>query len=150
MKIAIGNDHAGTRFKEELVIFLLNAGHEVINCGTDEDTSVDYPDYAKSVSNLILEKKANFGVLICGTGIGISIAANKINGIRAALCTNEICAKLSREHNNANIIAFGSRVMGIDLAKSCLTAFLNAEFEGGRHSKRLDKMEGCCLNEYNI
>lgn len=150
MKIAIGNDHAGTHFKEELVTYLVNTGHEVINCGTDGDSSVDYPDYAKAVSNLILEKKADFGVLICGTGIGISIAANKINGIRAALCTNEICARLSREHNNANIIAFGARVTGVDLAKSCLKAFLNAEFEGGRHSRRVDKMEGCCISDYDI
>lgn len=150
MKIAIGNDHAGTSFKEELVTFLVNNGHEVINCGTDTDSSVDYPDFAKVVSNLVLEKKADFGVLICGTGIGISIAANKISGIRAALCTNEICARLSREHNNANIIAFGARVTGVDLAKSCLKAFLSAEFEGGRHSRRVNKIEGCCINEYDI
>ncbi len=150
MKIAIGNDHAGTSFKEELVTFLVNNGHEVINCGTDTDSSVDYPDFAKAVSNLVLEKKADFGVLICGTGIGISIAANKINGIRAALCTNEICARLAREHNNANIIAFGARVTGVDLAKSCLKAFLSAEFEGGRHSRRVNKIEGCCINEYDI
>ena len=150
MKIAIGNDHAGTSFKEELVTFLVNNGHEVINCGTDTDSSVDYPDFAKAVSNLVLEKKADFGVLICGTGIGISIAANKISGIRAALCTNEICARLAREHNNANIIAFGARVIGVDLAKSCLKAFLSAEFEGGRHSRRVNKIEGCCINEYDI
>lgn len=150
MKIAIGNDHAGTSFKEELVTFLVNNGHEVINCGTDTDSSVDYPDFAKVVSNLVLEKKADFGVLICGTGIGISIAANKISGIRAALCTNEICARLAREHNNANIIAFGARVTGVDLAKSCLKAFLSAEFEGGRHSRRVNKIEGCCINEYDI
>lgn len=150
MKIAIGNDHAGTSFKEELVAFLVNNGHEVINCGTDTDSSVDYPDFAKAVSNLVLEKKADFGVLICGTGIGISIAANKISGIRAALCTNEICARLAREHNNANIIAFGARVTGVDLAKSCLKAFLSAEFEGGRHSRRVNKIEGCCINEYDI
>lgn len=150
MKIAIGNDHAGTSFKEELVTFLVNNGHEVINCGTDTDSSVDYPDFAKAVSNLVLEKKADFGVLICGTGIGISIAANKISGIRSALCTNEICARLAREHNNANIIAFGARVTGVDLAKSCLKAFLSAEFEGGRHSRRVNKIEGCCINEYDI
>lgn len=150
MKIAIGNDHAGTSFKEELVTFLVNNGHEVINCGTDTDSSVDYPDFAKAVSNLVLEKKADFGVLICGTGIGISIAANKISGIRAALCTNEICARLAREHNNANIIAFGARVTGVDLAKSCLKTFLSAEFEGGRHSRRVNKIEGCCINEYDI
>ena len=150
MKIAIGNDHAGTSFKEELVTFLVNNGHEVINCGTDTDSSVDYPDFAKAVSNLVLEKKADFGVLICGTGIGISIAANKISGIRAALCINEICARLAREHNNANIIAFGARVTGVDLAKSCLKAFLSAEFEGGRHSRRVNKIEGCCINEYDI
>ena len=90
MKIAIGNDHAGTSFKEELVTFLVNNGHEVINCGTDTDSSVDYPDFAKAVSNLVLEKKADFGVLICGTGIGISIAANKINGIMDATVSKKI------------------------------------------------------------
>lgn len=141
MKIAIGNDHSGVDYKNELVQYLKEKDIEVINVGTDEKNSVDYPDIAKEVSKLILEKKADFGVLICGTGIGISIAANKIKGIRAALVNNEICARLSREHNNANIIVFGARVTGIELAKSCLDSFLSSNFDGGRHSLRVEKIE---------
>ena len=148
--VGIACDHAGFPLKQFVLEYLEKKGYPVKDFGTYSSESVDYPDFAKAVSNLVLEKKADFGVLICGTGIGISIAANKINGIRAALCTNEICARLSREHNNANIIAFGARVTGVDLAKSCLKAFLNAEFEGGRHSKRVDKMEGCCISDYDI
>lgn len=146
MRVAIGNDHAAYEFKKAIIDYLKLNGHEVINCGTDSKDSVDYADYAGSVSKLVLEKKADYGILICGTGLGISMAANKIKGIRAALVTNELCAKLSREHNNANIIAFGARVIGVDLAISCLDAFLKAEFEGGRHAKRVEKLEACgCL-----
>lgn len=143
MKIAIGNDHSAVEFKNELVKFLESEGYEVINCGTDTKDSVDYPVYSKSVSEAVLSKKADLGVLICGTGIGISIAANKIPGIRAALVTNEYCARLTRQHNDANIVAFGARVIGIDLAKSCLKVFLETEFEGGRHQRRINMIEGC-------
>lgn len=149
MKIAIGNDHSATSFKKELIAFLENEGHTVINCGTDSTESTDYPIYAKSVSKTVLDKDADFGVLICGTGIGISIAANKIKGIRAALVTNEYCARLSRQHNNANIIVFGARVLGLDLAKSCLREFLKTDFEGGRHTNRLCMLEeDCGYNEH--
>ncbi|WP_068268547.1 ribose 5-phosphate isomerase B [Caviibacter abscessus] len=143
MKIAIGNDHAGPALKKELVSFLESEGHQVINFGTDSYDSVDYPDFAKTVSNAILKSEADLGILICGTGIGISMAANKISGIRAAIVTNELCARLARQHNNANIIALGARVIGPDLAKSCVKEFLNAEFEGGRHARRVEKLEGC-------
>lgn len=142
MKIAIGNDHSGVDYKNELAQYLSEKNIEIVNVGTDEKSSIDYPDIAKEVSKLILDKKVDFGVLICGTGIGISISANKVKGIRAALVNNEICARLSREHNDANIIAFGARVTGIELAKSCLDAFLSAKFEGGRHSLRVSKIEG--------
>ncbi|NYV28397.1 ribose 5-phosphate isomerase B [Streptobacillus felis] len=146
MKIVIGNDHSGVDFKNQLVGHLLSKGIEVINVGTDSVDSVDYPDIAKEVSKKVLEKEANFGMLICGTGIGISIAANRISGIRAALVTNELCARLSRQHNDANILVLGARVTGIELAKSCVDAFLSAEFEGGRHSNRISKIECGCTN----
>ncbi|WP_156300382.1 ribose 5-phosphate isomerase B [Streptobacillus canis] len=144
MKIVIGNDHAGVEYKNQLVDYLVSKGIEVINVGTDSADSVDYPDIAKEVSKRVLDKTANFGILICGTGIGISIAANKVPGIRAALVTNELCARLSRQHNDANILALGARVTGIELAKSCVDAFLTAEFEGGRHSNRVGKIECSC------
>lgn len=143
MRIAIGNDHAGPSLKKELISFLESEGHEVINFGTDGYESVDYPDFAKAVSNAILNKEADLGILICGTGIGISIAANKISGIRAAVVTNELCARLARQHNNANILALGARIVGLDLAKACVKEFLNAEFEGGRHLIRVNKLEEC-------
>ncbi|AVL42594.1 ribose 5-phosphate isomerase B [Streptobacillus moniliformis] len=144
MKIAIGNDHSGVDFKNQLVDYLLSKGIEVLNVGTDSADSVDYPDIAKEVSKNVLNKNVDFGILICGTGIGISIAANRISGIRAALVTNELCARLSRQHNDANVLVLGARVTGIELAKSCIDAFLSADFEGGRHSGRVSKIECNC------
>lgn len=141
MIIAIANDHAATDYKLELVEFLKSEGHEVLNLGTDDHLSVDYPNFAHAVGKAILNNEADFGILICGTGIGISIAANKMKGIRAALVNNEYCARLSRLHNNANVIALGARVTGIELAKSCIKAFLEADFEGGRHQNRVDMLE---------
>lgn len=143
MKIVIGNDHAGVEFKNTMVEHLKKQGYEVINVGTDSVDSVDYPDVAKEVGKIVLSGEAQFGILICGTGIGISIAANKIEGIRAALCHNEFTAKLSRQHNNANIIALGARVIGDELGKACIDVFLKTEFEGGRHATRVGKIEGC-------
>lgn len=144
MKVAIGNDHSAVSYKNELVKYMEELGYEVINCGTNTLDSVDYPDFAKIVCNKVLKKEADFGVLICGTGIGISIAANKISGIRAALVHNEYMGRITREHNNSNVIAFGARVVGIEVAKSSLKAFLEASFEGGRHSIRVNKMECDC------
>ena len=141
MKIAIGNDHAGVEFKNKLMEELRSKGYEIMNVGTDTLDSVDYPDIAKKVSEKVLNGEAKFGILICGTGIGISIAANKIKGIRAALCHNEYTAKLARLHNDANIIALGARVLGEDLGLACVEAFVNTEFEGGRHAKRVGKIE---------
>ena len=141
MKIVIGNDHAGVEFKNKIMQALRSKGHEIINVGTDTLDSVDYPDIAKEVSKKIINKEANFGILICGTGIGISIAANKIKGIRAALCHNEYTARLSRLHNDANIIALGARVLGEDLGLACVETFINTEFEGGRHARRVGKIE---------
>lgn len=143
MKIAIGNDHAATDYKNEIVKFLEKEGHEVINLGTDSHESVDYPVFAKKVCNVVVEKEADFGILLCGTGIGVSIAANKVEGIRAALLYNEYSARLTKQHNNANVIAFGARVMGIDLILSCIKAYMESEYEGGRHKRRIDMLESC-------
>lgn len=143
MKIAIGNDHAATDYKNEIVKFLKKEGHEVINLGTDSHESVDYPVFAKKVCNVVVEKEADFGILLCGTGIGVSIAANKVEGIRAALLYNEYSARLTKQHNNANVIAFGARVMGIDLILSCIKAYIESEYEGGRHQRRIDMLESC-------
>ncbi|WP_314010172.1 ribose 5-phosphate isomerase B [Pseudostreptobacillus hongkongensis] len=143
MKIVIGNDHSGVEYKNQLVEYLEGKGIEIINVGTDSVDSVDYPDIAQEATKVWLEGKADFGILICGTGIGISIAANKVEGIRAALVNNEVCARLSRQHNNANFLVLGARVTGIELAKSCIDAFLSSEFEGGRHATRIGKLESC-------
>lgn len=143
MKIAIGNDHAATDYKNEIVKFLEKEGHEVINLGTDSHESVNYPVFAKKVCNIVVKKEADFGILLCGTGIGVSIAANKVEGIRAALLYNEYSARLTKQHNNANVIAFGARVMGIDLILSCIKAYMESEYEGGRHQRRIDMLESC-------
>ena len=141
MKIAIGNDHAGVDLKHKIVEFLRKKGHEVTNVGTDTLDSVDYPDIAKEVAEKVLSGEVKYGVLICGTGIGISISANKVKGIRAALVHNEFTARLSRLHNDANVIALGARVLGDELAAMCVDIFINTEFEGGRHARRVGKIE---------
>lgn len=138
MKIAIGNDHAAVEMKKEVAAYLRELGHEVINMGTDSSESCNYPEYGEKVARAVAAKEADCGVLICGTGVGISIAANKVRGIRAAVCSEATTARLVKEHNNANIIAFGARIIGIETAKDILNAYLNAEYEGGRHQKRID------------
>lgn len=138
MKIAIGNDHAAVEMKQEVVAYLRELGHEVMNMGTDTTESCNYPEYGEKVARAVAGKDADCGVLICGTGVGISIAANKVKGIRAAVCSEPTTARLVKEHNNANIIAFGARIIGMETAKAILDAYLNAEFEGGRHQKRID------------
>ena len=140
--IAIGNDHAGAQLKKEIVIHLQNLGYEVLNFGTnDSEQPTDYPLYARDVASAILEKKADCGILICGTGIGISIVANKIKGIRCAACSEPYSAKLSKEHNNANILAFGARVVSQGLAKMMVDSWLTADFKGGIHEKRIKMIE---------
>lgn len=140
MKIAIANDHAATEMKRQVVAYLREQGHEIINYGTDSTESVDYADYAKPVALDVQQKKVDFGILICGTGVGISLAANKIAGIRAAVCSESATARLVKAHNDANIIAFGARIIGIETAKDILDVFMHTEFEGGRHQKRIDKI----------
>ena len=137
MKIALGADHGGYELKEKIKQHLSKKeGIEVIDFGTNSTESVDYPKYGHLVANSVVNKEVDFGILVCGTGIGISIAANKIKGIRAANCTNTTMAKLTRQHNDANILALGARIVG---------DVLDASFEGGRHQKRIDEIEACNL-----
>ncbi|TFZ41500.1 ribose 5-phosphate isomerase B [Soehngenia longivitae] len=140
MKIGIGSDHGGYELKEELKKYMLEKGIDVIDYGTNDLTSVDYPDYGKIVAEAVVNKEVERGVVICGTGIGISIAANKVKGIRCALCSDTYSARMSMEHNNANMIALGGRVLGVDLAKEILSAYLNSTFQGGRHLRRIEKI----------
>lgn len=138
MKIAIASDHTGIELKSEIIKYLVELGYTVDDFGTNSKESTDYPIYGKKVAEEIAKGKYDGGVLICGTGIGISLAANKVKGIRAAVCSEPYSAKLSKQHNNSNIIAFGARVVGIDLAKMIVKEWIEAKFEGGRHAKRVD------------
>ena len=138
MKIVIGNDHAAVALKQEMAAYLTELGHEVINIGTDTSESCNYPEYGEKAGRMVAAGEVDCGVLICGTGVGISIAANKVKGVRAAVCSDPVTARLVKEHNNANIIAFGARIVGSETAKAILDAYLNAEFQGGRHQKRID------------
>ena len=138
MKIAIGNDHVAVDMKNHIKAYLEAKGHTVINFGTDSSERTDYPIYGKRVADAIVSGECELGVLICGTGIGISMAANKVKGIRAAVCSEAYSAALTRQHNNANIIAFGARVIGIATAETIVDAFLSAEYEGERHARRVD------------
>ncbi|RUM49725.1 MAG: ribose 5-phosphate isomerase B [Hydrogenothermus sp.] len=137
MKIAIGSDHAGYDLKETIKNYLIEKGYEVIDKGTNSKESVDYPIFGENVAETVAKGEADKGIVICGTGIGISISANKVKGIRAALCTNEYMARMARKHNDANVLALGARVLGVDLALSIVETFLNTEFEGGRHERRV-------------
>jgi ribose 5-phosphate isomerase B len=139
--IAIGSDHAGYALKALLADELRAAGHIIIDCGTtDETTSVDYPDFGAAVGREIASRAAQFGIVVCGSGIGISIAANRNPVVRAALCTSGLMAKLSREHNDANVLALGSRIIGVETARDCVAQFLLTPFAGGRHAARLAKL----------
>lgn len=139
-RIIIGCDHAAYDLKEKVKGFLQEKGHEVDDKGCHSLDSVDYPDYAQAVGAAVVEDENALGILICGTGIGISIAANKMKGVRAALCHTEFEARMCRNHNNANILCMGARVIGQDLALSLVSSYLDALFEGGRHGRRVDKM----------
>ena len=137
-KILIASDHAGFHLKEELKKHFTSE-HEFIDFGPNSSDSVDYPDYAHILSQKISESKNSFGVLICGSGIGMSMVANRYKDVRAALCLNEKMARLSREHNNANVLVLGSRLISCEEAIKCLIMFFNSKFEGNRHQARLDK-----------
>lgn len=141
MKVAIGCDHGGLSLKTSVIDVLIALGHEVVDFGCHTPESCDYPDIAVPVANAVVDGTADRGILICGTGIGIGIAANKIKGIRAALCHDTFSAHASREHNNANILTMGERIIGPGLAKDIVTIWMGTEFEGGRHERRVEKIK---------
>ena len=138
MKIGIANDHSGIEMKQEITAFLQERGHEVVNFGTDKNESCDYPIYGEKVGRAVASGEVDRGILICGTGLGISLAANKVHGVRAVVCSEPCTARLSRQHNDANVLAFGARIVGLELAKMIVETWLAAEFEGGRHKRRVD------------
>jgi len=142
--VFIGSDHAGLVLKAMLVAHLSAAGHTVADLGPTEAKSVDYPDFAKAVCAKVLATPGSAGILVCGTGIGMSMAANRMPGIRAALCVNEYLARMTRLHNDANVLCLGERVIGQGLAASIADVFIDTAFEGGRHQRRVDMIETCC------
>ena len=148
MKIAIGNDHAALDMKNLILAHLQEKGYEVVNFGTDEPASTDYAIYAEKVANAVAEGSCDRGILICGTGIGISIAANKVRGIRCAHCAEPVSARLTRQHNDANILAFGARTTGPEVAKEMVDVFLTTDFEGGRHQRRIDQIADIERRQY--
>jgi ribose 5-phosphate isomerase B len=141
MKIAIGSDHAGFSLKNKLIQFLKEKGIDIVDKGTYSEESCDYPDYAHAVANSVEQKEVDLGILMCGSGNGITIAANKHQNIRAALAWEEEIAALARQHNDANILSLPARYLTEEKAKAIIDAYLNAEFEGGRHQKRVDKIQ---------
>ncbi|KAB2894841.1 MAG: ribose 5-phosphate isomerase B [Chlorobi bacterium] len=141
MSISVGSDHAGFAYKEAIKKFLTEKGYTVLDAGTDSEASVDYPDYGRAAAELVANGTANAGIIVCGSGIGISIAANKVHGIRAANVTSVEMAKLARAHNNANMLAVGSRLSSLDDVLLMVAAFLETSFEGGRHAGRVAKLD---------
>ncbi|MBQ9710261.1 MAG: ribose 5-phosphate isomerase B [Clostridia bacterium] len=145
MKIAIANDHAGVECKKALCEYISQMGHEVVNFGTDQLSSCDYPDYAKAVANEVASGRAQRGILICGTGVGMSIAANKVKGIRASLCDSTFIAEMTRKHNDSNVLCMGQRVTSLDTMKQIVEVYLNTPFDEencpGRHTARINKIE---------
>ena len=140
-KIAIASDHAGFFLKKELLEYLIQSNYQVMDLGTFNEESVDYPEFGHKAASVIQDGSADFGIICCGTGIGIGIVANKHQGVRAAVCHNVLTARLSRAHNDANILALGSRVIDINVAKDCLKVFLSTPFEGGRHERRIEQID---------
>ena len=141
LRIAIGSDHGGYEYKEQIVSHLKEKGYECVDVGTYSTDSCDYPVIARAVTTKITTGEADRGILICGTGIGVSIVANKVKGIRAALCGDTFSARASRAHNNSNVLCLGERVIGINLAMDIVDIWLESKFEGGRHQRRVDMME---------
>lgn len=140
MKVAIGSDHAGYPLKAEIVPYLAELGHEVLDLGTNSTDSTDYPIYGARVGRAVVDGDAELGIVICGSGIGISIAANKVRGVRAGACSEPYSARMARKHNNANVIGFGARVVGVDLAKMIVDEFLATPFAGERHTRRVAEL----------
>lgn len=140
MKLGFGSDHAGFKLKEILKEYMDKLGYECVDYGTYSEERVDYPDFGEKVGLAVTNKEIDFGILVCGSGIGISIVANKVKGVRAALCSDPYSAKLARLHNDANVVAVGARLIGEDMAKKIVENFVTGEFEGGRHCGRIDKI----------
>lgn len=141
MKIAIGADHAGWIMKDAVATVARGLGHDVVDIGTNSSESVDYPDFAQKVGAMVSLEGFDRGILICGTGNGMAISANKVKGVRAALCHNEYTAEYSRRHNDANVLCLGARVIDAEMAKKIATCWLSTAFEGGRHQRRVEKIE---------
>jgi ribose 5-phosphate isomerase B len=137
MKIAIGNDHAAVAMKQEISAYLESKGYEMVNVGTDTNDSCNYAEFGEKVGNLVAAGEVDYGILICGTGVGISLAANKVNGVRACVCSEPVTAHLSKLHNNTNVVAFGARIVGMETAKAIVDTWLETEYEGGRHELRV-------------
>lgn len=140
MKIAMGNDHTAVEMKKEIQAYVEAKGYEVIDFGTNETASCDYPEYGEKVGRAVAAGEADYGIAICGTGIGIGIAAGKVKGIRVCTCSEPYSAKLSRMHNNSNVLTFGARVVGAEMAKMIVDEWLDNQYEGGRHQRRVDQL----------
>lgn len=138
--IALAADHAGYPMKEMVKDYLAGKGYDILDLGTDSTASVDYPDYGHAMGEAMDSGRAERGIVICGSGMGISMAANRHASVRAALCTNSLMARLARQHNDANVLALGARIVGDEVAKNCVDEFLSTEFEGGRHQRRVEKL----------
>ena len=145
-KLSIASDHAGFQMKEALKEYLAGQGYELTDVGTNSVESCDYPVFAEKAARLAADGQVDAAVIVCGSGIGVSIAANKVKGIRAVLCSEPLSAKMSRLHNNANCICMGGRMIGVEMAKEILNVWLNTEFEGGRHQKRIDMLDAVIDN----
>ena len=141
MNISIGCDHGGYALKEHIKTYLEGQGHTILDCGTYSTDSCDYPDFGKAAAQAVADGRCERGIVICTTGIGISIAANKVRGVRCALCSDSFSAEMTRRHNNANMLAMGAGMIGQNLAERIVDVFLSTEFEGGRHERRVNKLE---------
>lgn len=141
-RLVIGSDHAGYDLKKTIVEYLASKGYECVDLGTHSTDSCNYVEFGLAVGKAVASGEFEKGILICGTGVGISISANKVNGVRAVVCSEPVSARLSREHNNSNILAFGARIVGTEMAKAIVDAWLGAEFQGGRHQTRIDTITG--------
>lgn len=139
MKIAVGADHGGFELKQKIIALLETLGHEVYDAGCSSTESVDYPGFAETVCERVVKEQSTFGILVCGTGIGMAIAANRDRRIRAAICHNEYTARMSREHNNANVLCLGARVLGSGVVEDIVKVWLDSEFSGGRHQQRIEQ-----------
>ena len=140
MRVALGADHAGVELKDRLAAMIGQAGHEVLDLGTHGPASVDYPDFASAVAQAVRDDEVERGVLVCGTGIGVAITANKVNGVRAATCNDLFTARMARAHNDANVLTLGARVVGDGVAREIVEIFLATDYEGGRHARRVAKI----------